>query len=143
MDKIKIKLDKMPLSINEAYRGRRFKTLKLKNYKQDILFNIRYRRVDTSALKFLKGEKLTLHILIDSPTWVTIKEGTIRRSDITNRIKVLEDAIFEALGIDDSQVWNCLIFKGEKKEVKTHVVIEKHKDFMLRHPDILDIFSLE
>jgi Holliday junction resolvase RusA-like endonuclease len=141
VDHFKLKLESVPISINEAYRGRRFSTPKLLAYKQNVLNFIHYKRIDTSGIKILKNKKLCLMILINSNMWMTLKK-TIKKNDVTNRIKTLEDAVFEALGIDDSQVWSCLVFKGETlKTNETVVHIETNESFFKRHPNILDILK--
>ncbi len=150
MDCIKIKLDSIPITINQAYKTIMLKkgskkipmraaTGDLKVYKAQVKNQMLFKRVNTSALIKFKDEKLVLHIKVSTSDWIT-KAGTIRKNDVTNRIKTLEDAVFEALGIDDSQVWTCLVHKAEETQDQTHVFIETKDSFFKRHPTILDIF---
>lgn len=55
-----------------------------------------------------------------SPRWFT-KKGTIFKSDVSNRIKIAEDAICEAIGIDDSLIFELMVVKrvGDIKTVYT------------------------
>lgn len=58
---------------------------------------------------------LIVHFYAD---WLTPK-GRPRRSDLSNLIKLLEDAIFTAIGIDD-----CCVF--EVRAVKRHTLAAPH-----------------
>ena len=43
-------------------------------------------------------------------SWYT-KKGEIRKKDLTNITKLLEDGVFEGLGLDDSQVFEQVKYK--------------------------------
>lgn len=151
MRSFKVTLESIPISLNKAYktiilkRGNGFipiraATNELIEYKSNVSDFIHFKRIDTSAIKLFKKEKLAIHIRVDHNRWMTLK-NTIRKNDVTNRIKILEDAVFEALGLDDSQVWHCAVFKHESPTQATKVVVELYSDYLKRHQEMLKIFA--
>lgn len=57
-------------------------------------------------------------------TWPETAKTRYKRLDVDNRIKLLQDAVVEALGIDDSQLMSSGIFKRHSAELElTYVVV--------------------
>lgn len=52
---------------------------------------------------------LTLNVFFSCYT----KKGTVRQIDLTNRVKILEDAVAAALGYDDSRNWRVVLQKRD------------------------------
>lgn len=101
----------MPPSVNNAYatvHGRRVLTREGRRFKESV-----------SSMPELIKCRNTL------PTWIAIsihlwlplfyKNGKVRRFDASNRIKLLEDAVCEGLGIDDSRVIRLTVQKVDAK----------------------------
>ena len=82
-----MKLDIKPLSVNEAYRGRRFKTKKYTQYKKDLLLML-------PNLTIPEG-MLSLNI-----TWGFSSAG----SDIDNPCKPFIDCLQAKYGFNDNSV---------------------------------------
>ena len=53
------------------------------------------------------------------------KKGDVRRVDLTNRVKFLEDSVCTALGIDDSHIFRVVLTKHDSETELT--VIEIHE----------------
>ncbi len=88
------RLNVKPVSVNEAYTGRRFSTPKLKRYKDD-LFKI---------LPKMKVEKGKLSVKY---TFGLSSKG----SDVDNCIKALQDILAEAYGFNDNQIYKMEVEK--------------------------------
>lgn len=104
MVKIKIK----PLSINEAYRGRRFATPKLKAYKE----MLGYLFPKKPTKKISKREKLQVKYVFG----VSSKGG-----DFDNLVKCFQDCLAEHYGFNDNQIYRAEI---EKK------IVEKEQEYI-------------
>ncbi len=59
--------------------------------------------------------------------WTT-KDGRMRRADVSNRIKLLEDVVAAVIHFDDSQVVDLRARKLESGDVRTEVDIWDTKD---------------
>lgn len=118
MEKIELKFNTFPPTLNTLYSNsgnRRHLSKKGKAFKQYIKLAIYSKRVDASIFK----EKPLRLTLIFSHKWFT-NGGNIKKADLTNRIKVAEDAIFEALGLEDSQVFECICYKESTNSKDSH-----------------------
>jgi Holliday junction resolvase RusA-like endonuclease len=118
----------IPPSLNEAYaevRGRRLLTDKAKRYKANVA-NIMDEEQATDALRFfVRGqEAVEMYIHIYRSNWYT-KAGKPNRNagDSDNRVKLLKDAIFNAIGIDDCCVFHDSIRKLPCAEGQEKVVV--------------------
>jgi Holliday junction resolvase RusA-like endonuclease len=91
MNKIKIK----PLSINDAFQGRRFKTKAYKDY-------------ELEALHKLPG----MNIPKDTPLLLEIETGfSNQASDLSNILKAFEDILQKKYGFDDKWVYEIKMIK--------------------------------
>lgn len=100
MTKITIK----PLSVNEAWRGRRFKTDEYKAYEQELFLRL-------PPLKIPKG-KLSLTLIFGFSN---------KASDIDNPAKPFIDILQKTYGFNDNKIYNLNI---------TKVDVPKGKDFI-------------
>ncbi len=83
------------ISVNESYRGRRFKTPKLEQFKSDLFKQLP---------RGIVGE------------WTKIKAVykfgvSSKASDGDNLIKALQDGLAEAYGFNDNQIYEWQIYK--------------------------------
>jgi len=112
----------MPPTTNHAYptilnkkTGFTYRTTSAvaRSFKKLVMYHVKPKRGLVS-----KDMIYDLEIDVYWPQWVTQKK-TLRRADVSNRCKVLEDAICDALDIDDSQMWSVKIEKkiGEKRTI--------------------------
>lgn len=53
------------------------------------------------------------------------RKGKVRRVDLTNRVKFLEDCICEAIGIDDSHIFRTVLNKHDSTDESTTVEIRE------------------
>jgi Holliday junction resolvase RusA-like endonuclease len=99
---IQFKLNQKPLSINEAFQGRRFKTPKYKEYEKEILLRMPSGKVATDQMlrvEFFFG-------------------FSNKASDLDNPCKLLLDLAQKKYGFNDSHVYElnvrkCIVKKGE------------------------------
>lgn len=55
--------------------------------------------------------------------WLT-KKGDILKSDASNRLKLVEDALSEAIGVDDKYFWDTQIIKIHSVEEKFEITLD-------------------
>ena len=103
---IEIKIPLKTPSVNHLYGQRGFRKF-LKPEAKTIRKLIS--EVVTQRKPFSEEAKLEVHTMIHED-WYT-KKGTIKRKDCANREKFLTDSVFEALGLDDKQVFRHIIEK--------------------------------
>lgn len=118
---LKIKINAAPLSLNNVYStsrsGRRFLTAKGKTFKE-LIKHATKRAQTAQGFVFNKNlEYLSSEVFYYTPKLFTLS-GKInqKKPDTSNCFKVLEDAIFETLGIDDCynlDVDACMRFSKE------------------------------
>jgi Holliday junction resolvase RusA-like endonuclease len=103
---LKIKIEADPIPLNRAYptnkQGRRFLSKEGSDYKKLVSIATRNAFLDQGFGFDPDNQYITTEIFFYSPKLFT-KQGKINRKkpDTSNLIKLLEDAIFETLGIDD------------------------------------------
>ena len=91
-----------PLSVNEAWQGRRFKTDAYKNYETELLYNL-------PKWQMIKGlVAVEIKFYFKSPL----------RRDIDNPIKLLLDIIVKRGWIEDDRKITSLLVKKFKREVE-------------------------
>lgn len=115
---LRLKLPK-PESLNNAYSnsksGGRYLTEVGKLYKDEVGWLARAAAMEQRWT--YGGERLKLTMLIHFPDR--------RRRDISNAIKLCEDALAEALGFDDEVIDEWHIWRGEiRKPGCAHVTVE-------------------
>jgi Holliday junction resolvase RusA-like endonuclease len=102
-----VKISVKPLSLNEAYRGRRFKTKELSLYKQAI-------RLLAPKLPQIEG-KLEAHYRFGMSS---------KGSDVDNCIKCLQDALAECYGFNDNRIYKMVVEKVDCKKGEEFVEFE-------------------
>ncbi len=103
-----IKVDIKPLSINESWQGRRFKTPKYKHYRQALLYLL---PVDKS-LDFDKQDQLELSI-----EW----GFSNKQSDIDNCAKGFIDGLQDKYEFNDSQIYKLNLSKEIVKKGSEYI----------------------
>lgn len=136
-------LDVLPPSINKAYesiqarKGKRVITLRKlseegANFKRCVAAKIARLAGDPGMAQVFKElseeTPLELQVVLGFPClqnagWPKKAATRYKRVDLSNRIKILEDAVFEALGIDDSRVFQLTVNKIESGKEETTVWI--------------------
>ena len=99
-----IKLNIKPLSVNQAFQGRRFKTPKYKKYTQDLLMIL-------PALKVSKND-LCLELEFGFSN---------KLSDFDNPVKPFVDCLQKKYGFNDRQIKQCVINVCHVKKGKDYI----------------------
>jgi Holliday junction resolvase RusA-like endonuclease len=100
MPKIKIK----PLSVNECWQGRRFKTLAYKSYNKELLFSLPNYHIPKGKLS------------------IKIEFGlSSKNADIDNPVKPLLDILQDTYRFNDKQIYKMLIEKVDVKKGKEYI----------------------
>ena len=109
MHSVKIK----PLSVNEAWRGRRFKTPKYKQYQQAL--NILLPKIILPAAPY----SIIYHVYYSS-----------RASDIDNFLKQFNDCLQKKYYFDDKHIYHIEVFKHVVKKGQEKI------EFNIMHYDL-------
>lgn len=111
-----------PPSVNKLYatvRGHRVKTKAAREFSNLICFRSSSASLlfyNTTNLTKLKGKPLKLELAFYRPSWRAKNgSGLYVRPDLSNFIKILEDSIMGAFGLDDSAVVELIAKKVEKE----------------------------
>lgn len=103
---IVINLNKKPLSVNKAWKGRRFKTKAYKDFEKDLLLELP--KIDFKPLERIK---------------IALTFGfSSSRSDIDNPIKLILDILCKKYNFDDRLIYELNV----KKEI-----VKKGNEFIL------------
>lgn len=105
---MEINLEVKPLSVNQAWQGRRFKTPKYKGFEHEVLLKLPY------AKKQFKGD-LRLDITFGFKSTL---------SDIDNGLKPILDVLQKKYGFDDRQIFELRVKKIIGKEFINIKIIE-------------------
>lgn len=90
-----------PLSVNKAWKGRRFKTLEYDRYIKDVLKALP-NKIEVPDCKNIK---------------LAIQWGfSTRASDCSNPIKLFEDCLVKKYGFDDRYIYELHVFKSIVKK---------------------------
>lgn len=109
----------VPRSLNHQYLsgrgGRKYLDPKVRDYRKDVLTRI------VESVGWRPTGKVAALIVL-STQWVK-KDGTIRETDIDNRVKALLDALQEAItGFQDHSVWEFAAFKQHTLQGESTIV---------------------
>lgn len=96
-----------PLSINEAYRGRRFATPELAQYKKDLARIL-------PKIKVLEGKLSVTYVFGLSS----------KQADVDNCIKAFQDILSEQYGFNDKRIYELHVKKVDVKKGKEYVGFE-------------------
>ena len=119
---LKIEIPGLPPSVNSAYvngrkQGVRFKSQAYKDWEKKV--DSIMAKIETIPAFF---GQLSVEMDFYRPDWLTAK-GAVRRVDVGNFTKVLEDSVFKNLGIDDSNVWTLTARKIDANDYYTVIRI--------------------
>ena len=106
MNKLKIK----PLSVNAAWKGRRYKTEDYVRYGADL--GLLLPKIDVPE------GKLSIHYIFGLSS---------RGSDYDNLIKPFQDIISQAYGFNDNQIYQAIIEKEIVKKGEEYIAFEIRK----------------
>lgn len=113
---LKVAVDRLPPSTNHAYRDRygggRVLTREGKEWKA--LVGWHTKATPPEAREILQGyvrQGRMLHVRVDYYLELLTKGGTVRRWDVNNYDKLLIDAIFDEIDIDDRFMASLLVHK--------------------------------
>jgi Holliday junction resolvase RusA-like endonuclease len=100
---IQFKLNEKPLSINEAWQGKRFKTQAYKSYEETILLSMPKAKIETEQM-------LRIEFFFGFSN---------KASDLDNPVKLLFDIAQKKYGFNDKNVFElnvrkCIVKKGEE-----------------------------
>ena len=99
-----MRVDIKPLSVNEAWQGRRFKTPKYKAYERDVL-------------KLLRPMSIPEGDLVIDLTWAVSNKA----SDWDNPIKPFVDILQKKYGFDDKRIVEARVRKVKVKKGKEYI----------------------
>jgi len=119
---IKIVIDKKTPSINHMYlqKGwRKFIKPEGKKLREYIINKTKKQNINVE--KYI-GKELKVDVKIYE-NWYT-KDNRIYRKDCLNREKFATDSIFEALGLDDKQIFKYTVTKKQSKTEKSVIKID-------------------
>lgn len=125
----------MPPSVNKLYatvRGRRIMTTKGKAVKHEIT-QLVVKHIASMPELFRDEKQLRLTVdlyfsAVENKGWSSGKAKTrYKRIDVSNRAKLLEDALFSGVGIDDSLIFELIMRKHAITDGKEycHVKLEE------------------
>ena len=89
-----MRIDIKPLSVNECFQGRRFKTKKYLAYEKEVLLTLKPMQVN--------GGKLRLHLRFGVSS---------KNADIDNPVKPFVDCMQKKYGFNDRQIYSLIVDK--------------------------------
>ena len=101
-----MKIDIKPLSVNQVWQGRRFKTPIYKQYEKDLLLLLPAKKINTKA-------KLKVELTYGFSS---------KAADIDNPCKPILDVLQKKYGINDNKIYEL----NQKKEI-----VKKGKEFII------------
>ena len=123
---LEFSLKGLPPSVNSLYatfRGRRIKSRVGKAWTESAIFQLSLQLTKQEKVDF-KDKPLRAEVELYRETWHCKTKGKAHkffRIDLDNRLKSILDAVFEAIGLDDSQVVDLSIIKCVGREERTIV----------------------
>lgn len=100
------KLNIKPLSVNEAWQGKRFKTPIYKKYEKDVLLMLPKQKLDNPPYK------VELEFGFSNPL-----------SDIDNPIKLILDIIQKKYSINDKDIYQLNVLKSKAKKGEEFILL--------------------
>lgn len=121
---MKFKIDGKTPTVNHIYAsgkyGRRFMISSAKKLKVEIIECIHTQSESQGYNAYDWHNRLLEVTVIIYENWFT-KKDTIKKKDIANREKFIVDTVFEALCLDDAQIWkHTMIKQVETRENHFH-----------------------
>ena len=110
-----MKINIKPLSVNQAWQGRRFKTKSYQKFEQDLLFIL-----PSNKYRFSNNAKLR----------VIYRFGFSNAlSDLANPEKLITDILVKKYGFDDRQIYEMQLFKEVVKKGLEFIDFEIYEIF--------------
>ena len=106
-----VHLDVKPLSLNNAYRGRRFKTPELAKFHTDVARLIAPIHAQLPTL----GERISARYIFGVSS---------KNSDGDNLIKVFQDALAECYGFNDKRIYHWDVTKVDVPRGREYIEFE-------------------
>lgn len=107
-ESLTIEVLSIPPTINTAYargsHGKRFLSKKGKQFKNEV-------EIAAKAFHGSLGRSYYRLTIIVQCRWLT-KDGRVLKKDISNRIKIAEDGLAKALGVDDARFFEVRALKS-------------------------------
>ena len=134
------KFDCEPVSINKLYvscRGaKRFISKEGKAFKTAVEAGVAKQLTKTMSktISELVGKPLTVNVTVGLPTWLLKNGKSVRKKDIDNTFKALNDSVFSTLQtkvddkLDDSYVWQVTLTKKVTSKVEVTFQISEYED---------------
>lgn len=126
----------MPMSpsLNHAYKtvgNRRIKSQELCSYQAEMmrwgLTRIKELRKIRALIELSENKKLRLELIFFFPQEkLYTKSGNVKKLDVSNRIKAIEDAFFKLIDIDDRFVFQVVAEKRQAETEKISLQIHFH-----------------
>jgi Holliday junction resolvase RusA-like endonuclease len=144
---IKLEIPSIPPSVNHAYYtnpwGGRSLSNEGRKYKRETVARI-VQSYPTALAKIRKNAPYFIYIrfyfeTVENKGWPKKTETRYKSIDVTNRVKLLEDALKDACGIDDSQHMMVLEEKRQGVPERTEVFLWNLQE---EHPPIVDLLRL-
>lgn len=110
MFKLRIK----PISVNEMYKGRKFRTKKCHLFKEQMALHLR----DLDLPKLLPKEEF----------FMIYRFYTSSQNDVDNLIKATQDSICTSLGTDDRYISGLFVRKIKVKKGEERIEFDVFKD---------------
>lgn len=135
MKKIEFIIPFFPISINSALtvqrynRSRRILTKEARQFKENTAMSLNDEYDILAAFKRnLKNDEIVIVEYILFRQWINKSDGKSKKIDADNYIKILQDVLFEVIGIDDRNVWDINIKKAHTlKKPFVYVKLSKNK----------------
>jgi len=139
MEYLSVSLNQMPMcpSINQAYKTilinrtiRRCASKALNEFKKEFKDWVKKNPATVSTARAsLEGHENALRLTL----WfyfphdrIFTKKNAVKRLDVSNRVKIIEDSLCEALGFDDRVFFNINIFKVQSEKECISALIESN-----------------
>jgi Holliday junction resolvase RusA-like endonuclease len=103
-----IKLEVKPLSVNQCWQGRRFKTEKYKVYEKLLLHKLPPTKIPKEGKLFVKYE------------WGFSSSA----SDVDNPIKPIQDILQKKYDFNDNRIWKLEVEKTKVKKGEEYIKID-------------------
>lgn len=87
----------------------------------------RIRRLITALIDRELNPALIYELQLDIHMPCFTKKGSVRKVDLTNRVKFIEDCVCGALGIDDSHIFRVVMNKHDSETELTEIEIRERR----------------
>lgn len=108
----------LPPSLWKAYRQTRYGGKFLSKEGKAFKFAV-FLKVKNLGYKFVDDKmSYSLNLEFHCKNWLN-KDGSVKKRDISNLVKIAEDALVEAIKVDDSRFWKLTVEKKHSEKEMT------------------------